>query len=106
MEGKIIVEFFNIEKPLVFNTEKCYVVENIIIESCKYLNISPIARHLFGLWCQSDGLWLPASMNVKLKNGKTWTVRLKIRFKVPNIKRLVVSIEQYEFQLIIYMFNL
>lgn len=91
MESKIIVEFFTVQKPLVFNTEKYYVVENIVIESCKHLNISPIARHLFGLWCQSDGLWLPPSRKIQLLKDKTWTVRLKIRFKVPSIKRLIVS---------------
>lgn len=91
MENKIVVEFFTGEKPLIFNSENCYIVENIIIESCKHLNIGPVARHLFGLWCQSDGLWLPPSMKINILNDKTWTVRLKLRFKVPSIKRLVVS---------------
>lgn len=91
MENKIIVEFFTGEKPLEFTSEASYIVENIVIQCCKYLNIGPLARHLFGLWCLSNGLWLPPSMKIHLSNNnKTWTFRLKVRFKVPSIKRLVV----------------
>lgn len=89
MESQITVEFCTSEKSLVFNSDNFYVVEKIIIESCKYLHIGPLARHLFGLWSQSDGLWLPPSMKLYLSNGKKWTLYLKLRFRTPNIKRLI-----------------
>lgn len=92
MDNKITVEFCTPEKPLFFCTENFYVVEKLTIESCKYLNIGPLARHLFGLWSQADGLWLPPSMKLYLTNGKNWTLSLKVRFRTPNIKRLIVSI--------------
>ena len=91
MDSKIIIEFYTGEKPLEFNAQTCYTVENIVIESCKYLNIGPFARHLFGLWCPSDGLWLPPNMKIHLSNSKNRLLHLKIRFKVPTVKRLVVS---------------
>lgn len=105
MERKIIIEFFTGEKPLekTQDTQASFTVETLIIESCKYLNIGPCARHLFGLWCPLDGLWLPPSMKIHLSNNKTWLLHLKIRFKVPSVRRLVVSNKCFDFYLIYYI---
>lgn len=100
MESKIIIEFFTGEKPLekTQDTQTSFTVETLVIESCKYLNIGPRARHLFGLWCPLDNLWLPPSMKIHLSNNKTWLLHLKIRFKVPSVKRLVVSNKYFDFK--------
>ncbi|XP_054715541.1 tyrosine-protein kinase JAK2-like [Uloborus diversus] len=89
MEGKLIVEFCTGEKPFILSDQKSYLVEDVIIEACKYLKIQPISRHLFGLWSPGNLLWYAPSKRIELPCEKNLTFQLRLRFRTPSIKRLI-----------------
>lgn len=95
MAGVVIVEFYSGKEPLTFTGDSSLVAENLIIESCKYLKIGPVARPLFSLWNPSDSLWFPLNKEFEVRNGTTWNLHLRLRFKAPSIKCLIVSIIIY-----------
>ncbi|XP_015930975.1 tyrosine-protein kinase JAK2 [Parasteatoda tepidariorum] len=88
MEAVVNIEFYTQEKPMVFQGEDCYVVEDLIIESCKYLGIGPLPRHLFGLYSPLYKIWFPLCSELR-DIGKTWDLCLRLRYRLPSTKRLI-----------------
>ncbi|KAG8180450.1 hypothetical protein JTE90_022795 [Oedothorax gibbosus] len=102
MAGAVTVEFYSGKESLTFNGEDSLVAEDLIIESCKYLKIGPVARPLFSLWNPSDSLWFPLNKEFEIKNGQQWYLHLRLRFKAPSVKDLI---EKTNVHLLNYYFH-
>ncbi|CAL1263363.1 unnamed protein product [Larinioides sclopetarius] len=88
MVGIIRINFYTGNEPLDFSGNASYLAEDLVIESCKYLYIGPVARHLFGLWNFSESLWFPSNKEVKVLNGDIKNFYLRLRFRTPSITSL------------------
>ncbi|KAF8794893.1 Tyrosine-protein kinase JAK2 like protein [Argiope bruennichi] len=88
MVGTIRINFYTGNEPLDFFGNSSYIAEDLVIESCKYLHIGPVARHLFGLWSFSQSLWFPPSKELKVPDEDILNFYLRLRFRTPNITSL------------------
>ncbi|GFY60177.1 tyrosine-protein kinase hopscotch [Trichonephila inaurata madagascariensis] len=88
MSGFIRIEFYSGKDPLEYTGNNAFVVENLVVEACKYLRIGPVARHLFSLWNPAESLWYPLNKELNIQYGRVWNLYLRVRFKTPNIALL------------------
>ncbi|GFT60177.1 tyrosine-protein kinase, partial [Nephila pilipes] len=88
MSRFIRIEFYSGKEPLECSQNNSYLVEDLVVKSCKYLKIGPVARHLFSLWDPSESLWYPANKELNRQNGRSWNLFLRVRFKPPSIALL------------------
>lgn len=92
MSGIIRINFYTGNEPLDFSGNASYIAEDLVIASCKYLHIGPVARHLFGLWSFNQSLWFPPNKEFLVPDGEILNFYLRLRFRTPNITSLRVSV--------------
>lgn len=93
----VIVSFFR--DPIKVKIDDSTTVEDIIIDVCKFLKISPVTRHLFALKYINviPTAWLSLSHRIHQDKPKR-DYEFAIRYNVPDVNRLQsVDLNTYDF---------
>ncbi|KAF7995940.1 hypothetical protein HCN44_007047 [Aphidius gifuensis] len=92
----LAVNLLNDTKILNLTYSPGNTAEDLCIKICKYLEIGPVARHLFALCNKSTKNWLPSNEEIK-KNDKI-KYEFRLRFKPSTIERLKkIDIKAYDY---------
>lgn len=83
----LTIAFYGELPPLVLPQDSDQTTEDILVAAARFLSISPLCRHLFGLRNRISGLWVSLGRAVA-KLPANPTLEFRLRFKPDSLDRL------------------
>lgn len=82
----ITIRFYIPKDSLLIPGSNSYTAEQLCFQAAEICGISPVATHLFGLYCPDQDIWFAPSAKVKSKD-KALNLYFRLRFKPSGLEK-------------------